>query len=154
VTSDVWIGSQLNGEAARQAIRAGVTAVLDLTAEFSKAEPFREITYRNIQVLDLTAPTSPQLDAMTEFITANVPNGIVYVHCKIGYSRSAAAVAAYLLATGTASDAEQAVSMIRRARPSIVVRPEIVNALRLFDGARARADSRTFVLASTASALA
>jgi protein-tyrosine phosphatase len=106
-----------------------VTAVLDLSAEFSEAKPFRKINYRSIPVLDLTAPTQAQFAEMGEFIGNHSRDGAVYVHCKIGYSRSAAAVAAHLIMSGKAKTAEEAFMIIRRVRPSIVIRPEVISAL-------------------------
>ncbi len=106
--------------------------MLDLSAEFSEAKPFRKINYRNIPVLDLTAPTQAQLAEMGEFIGNHSRDGAVYVHCKIGYSRSAAAVAAYLIMSGKANTAEEACAIIRRVRPSIVIRPEVISALSEF----------------------
>jgi protein phosphatase len=70
---------------------------------------------------------------MGEFIGNHSRNGVVYVHCKIGYSRSAAAVAAYLIMSGKANTAEEAFAMIRRVRPSVVIRPEVISALSEFD---------------------
>ncbi len=99
ITPHVWIGSILKDGEACAAIGAGVTAVLDLTAEFSEAKPFRSLRYRNIPILDLTAPTTDQLGEMADFIDRQSRDGVVYVHCKIGYSRSAAAIAAWLLKT-------------------------------------------------------
>jgi len=110
-----------------------VASVLDLSAEFSEAKPFRKINYRNIPILDLTAPTQAQLAEMGEFIGNRSRNGAVYVHCKIGYSRSAAAVAAYLIMSGKANTAEEAFAIIRRVRPSVVIRPEVISALSEFD---------------------
>jgi protein-tyrosine phosphatase len=110
-----------------------VASVLDLSAEFSEAKPFRKINYRNIPVLDLTAPTQAQLAEIGEFIGNHSQNGTVYVHCKIGYSRSAAAVAAYLIMSGKANTSEEAFAIIRRVRPSIVIRPEAISALAEFD---------------------
>jgi len=107
--------------------------VLDLSAEFSEAKPFRKINYRNVPVLDLTAPTQAQLAEMSEFISNYCRNGVVYVHCKIGYSRSAAAVAAYLIMSGKANATEEAFAIIRRVRPCIVIRPEVISALSEFD---------------------
>jgi protein-tyrosine phosphatase len=46
------------------------------------------------------------------------------VHCKIGYSRTAAVVACYLLASGKAHSADEAMQLLRKVRPSIVIRPE------------------------------
>jgi protein-tyrosine phosphatase/membrane-associated phospholipid phosphatase len=129
VTPQVWVGRLLRGSEASAAMGAGVKAVLDLAAEFSEAKPFREICYRNVPILDLTAPTIPQLSEMADFIDEYSQNGVVYVHCKIGYSRSAAAVAAWLLKTGKVSGVEGALTLIRRARPSVVIRPEIISAL-------------------------
>src|SRR5438128_5081636 len=97
VTPRIWIGGKLGSGSAKKALCSGVTSVLDLSAEFSEAKPFRKINYRNIPVLDLTAPTQAQLAQMGEFIGNHSRDGAVYVHCKIVYSRSAAAVAAYLL---------------------------------------------------------
>ena len=114
------------------AVRQGVTAVLDLTAEFAEAAPFRALSYCNLPILDLTAPTQSQLREAAAFIAQEVANGTVYVHCKIGYSRSAAAVGAYLLASQEAASAAEAVAQLRRARPSIVVRQESIDALHDF----------------------
>jgi protein phosphatase len=132
VTPRIWIGGKLGTRCAKKAVCAGVTVVLDLSAEFSEAKTFRKINYRNIPVLDLTAPTQAQLVEMSEFIGNNSRNGVVYVHCKIGYSRSAAAVAAYLLMSGKAKTAAEAFTMIRRVRPSVVIRPEVISALSEF----------------------
>ena len=133
VTPEIWIGGKLDSRAAKKALSLGVVSVLDLSAEFSEAKPFREIDYRNIAVLDLTAPTQAQLAEMSEFIGNHSRNGAVYVHCKIGYSRSAAAVAAYLIMSGTAKTSEDAFAMIRRVRPSVVIRPEVLAALFEFE---------------------
>jgi protein-tyrosine phosphatase len=118
-----------------------VTAVLDLTAEFTEAKAFRSARYRNLPLLDLTAPTQDQLQEAVAFLAAEAAAGTVYLHCKIGYSRSAAVAGAYLLATGIADTAEEAVAHLRRARPSIVVRPEAREALRVF-AARPRTRGR------------
>ena len=70
---------------------------------------------------------------MSEFIGNHSQNGAVYVHCKIGFSRSAAAIAAHLIRSGKAKTAEEAFAMIRRVRPSVVIRPEVVSALSEFE---------------------
>jgi Dual specificity phosphatase, catalytic domain/PAP2 superfamily len=133
ITPQIWIGGKLGCRAAKKALRSGIVSVLDLSAEFSEAKPFRNISYRNIPVLDLTAPTQGQLVEMSKFIGNHSRNDAVYVHCKIGYSRSAAAVTAYLIMSGKVKTAEEAFSMIRRVRPSVVIRPEVRSALSEFE---------------------
>ena len=132
VTPEVWIGRTLNHGEAAAAARLGVTAVLDLTAEFSEAKPFRALIYRNIPILDLTAPSIDQLREMAAFIDDESRQGVVYIHCKIGYSRTAAAAAAYLLQTGKVNSVAEAIALLRQVRPAIVVRPEVVSALSEF----------------------
>lgn len=138
VAPGVWIGRVLNDSEAADAVSRGITAVLDLTGEFDEARPFIAVRYRNIPVLDLTAPTPGQLQAMAEFIEAESVRGTVYVHCKIGYSRSAAALGAWLLLSGRAQTAGEVIALLRGVRPSIVVRPEVERALAEFAAGKAR----------------
>lgn len=132
LTPRVLIGGVLSSREAISCVREGVTAVLDLTAEFSESSAFRALTYKNIPILDLTAPATAQLDEMISFIERESAAGIVYVHCKIGYSRTAAVAAAYLLRSGAAASMSEAIDHIRRARPCVVIRPEVLAALRQF----------------------
>jgi protein-tyrosine phosphatase len=129
LTPQVWIGSVLTSKEAGAAVRQGVTAVLDLTAEFSESARFRSLAYRNIPVLDLTAPTFHQLQEMAAFIEEESSKGIVYIHCKIGYSRTGAAAAAFLLRTGKARTVPEAIHFLRKVRPTMVIRPEVMTAL-------------------------
>lgn len=125
ITPNLWIGRQLTDKEAREAVQQGVTAVLDLTAEFQEPTTFQRLAYKNIPVLDLTAPTNSQLKEAVDFISAERARGVVYVHCKVGYSRTAAIVGAVLVASGEASDFEDAAKILRAARPDIVIRPEV-----------------------------
>ena len=52
----VLIGRHLSEREAQLAIEHGVTAVVDLTAEFDAPQAWRSLPYLNLQVLDLTAP--------------------------------------------------------------------------------------------------
>jgi protein-tyrosine phosphatase len=132
VAPNVWIGRRLNDRDAARAVKAGVKAVLDLTGEFSEADPFLSLPYLNLQILDLTAPTPAQVRTALAFISAHRDAGAVLVHCKIGYSRSAAVVGCWLLEAGLAATADEAVARMRAARPGLVVRPEAWTVLREF----------------------
>ncbi len=132
VAPGVLVGRTLTEAEAAVAVTQGVTAVLDLTAEFAEAAPLRALKYRNLPILDLTSPTQNQLHAAATFIAEEAAKGTVYVHCKIGYSRSAAVAGAYLLASHEAATVEEAVARLRKVRPSIVIRPEVMEALRAF----------------------
>jgi protein-tyrosine phosphatase/membrane-associated phospholipid phosphatase len=129
VLPGLWMGRRLNEKEARQAIRQGVTAVLDLTSEFSEPSAFLAARYLNLPVLDLTAPSPEQLAAAVNFIEREKERGTVYVHCKIGYSRSAAVVGAYLRTAGLTRSMDEAIALMRRARPSLIVRPEAQRAI-------------------------
>ena len=133
VAPGVLIGRSLCEADAARVVKQGVTAVLDLTAEFSEAASFRGTRYRCIPILDLTAPTTEQLHEAAAFIAWEAAHGTVYVHCKIGYSRSAAVVGAYLLLSGQTSTIAEAVATLRDARPSIIIRAEAMDALRALE---------------------
>jgi protein-tyrosine phosphatase len=122
-------------------VKDGVTAVLDLTSEFSEAAPFRKTNYCNVPILDLTCPNQDQLNEAVSFINKESAKGTVYVHCKVGYSRTGAVAGAFLLASNHATTVEDAVARLRTVRPAIVIRSEAMEALRAF--ARRDRDSNT-----------
>ena len=133
----MWIGRVLNHREATLAIDEEVTAVIDLTVNFSEAKPLHEVRYLQVPVLDLTAPTAAQFDEAIVFIEAELLHGVVLVRCKIGYSRSAAIVGACLIASGIAADADDAIRRLQEVRPSIVIRPEAEDVIREYES-RAR----------------
>lgn len=133
LADSVLIGSQPDEEEARALVKSGVTAVLDLTSEYERPSAFASINYLNIPVLDLTAPSSVHLREMAVFIEREQQGGKVYIHCKAGYSRTAAAAGAWLLATGRATSAEDACRILNERRPGMVIRPEIRSALEHFE---------------------
>lgn len=95
-------------------------AVVDLAPEVSCAHP-GERSYRHIETLDLTPPSAEVLRAAATAIEEARAHGPVLVCCALGYSRSAAAVAAWLVMTRRAASAEQAAAMVRAVRPHIVL---------------------------------
>jgi protein-tyrosine phosphatase len=100
--------------------RSHFGAIVDLTAELSCARP-GERFYRSISVLDLTIPDAEVLRQAAAAIEEARQHGPVLVCCALGFSRSAAAVAAWLLWTKRAASVDEALAMIRKARPAIVL---------------------------------
>jgi protein phosphatase len=137
LTPKLVLGRRLKDAEARAQVERGVRAVLDLTAECEAPPAFRALAYRNIPILDLTIPTPRQFADAVEFIRAHAADGgKVYLHCKLGRSRSAAVAAAYLIAEGIAKDAEEAVAMVRTARPEVVIGSNAVTALKRYAAQR------------------
>ena len=52
-------------------------------------------------------------DEMVEVVTSALGHGPVLIHCRVGRSRSVTAAAAVLLATGRASDPDEAYAMVQ-----------------------------------------
>jgi protein-tyrosine phosphatase len=112
--------------------RQGICAVVDMSAELPCAAA--GVRYISLPQLDLTTPSPTQLERAVSAIDAAMANGPVLVCCALGLSRSAAAVAAWLLASGRAAGVSEALEQVRRAQPAAVLGPELVEALERFAG--------------------
>jgi protein-tyrosine phosphatase len=126
VVDGVWIG-RIPGDL-RDSKFAGV---VDLTAELS-CGPFGDRLYRSVPVLDLTVPSSTSLHEAASAIEDARQRGPVLVCCALGYSRSAAAVVAWLLMTHRAATVDDAMAIVRKVRPAIVLKSEHCAALEAF----------------------
>ena len=124
VADGVWIGRHLQSHEADEFTSQTIGAVVDVCVAFNEPASLRHVKRLELPILDLTAPTSNQLQQAIEFIEANRHRGVL-VHCKAGYSRSAAIVAGWLVATKRCRSSEQAFDRLSKVRPQIVVRPEI-----------------------------
>lgn len=128
VAEDVWIG-RIPGAAEVRA--SPFASIVDLSAELSCGD-CDERLYRSFPVLDLTVPDAGVLRAAAEAIEEGRQRGPVLVCCALGYSRSAAAIVAWLLMTRRAATVDEAMSMVRKARPAIVLKREHCTALEAF----------------------
>jgi protein-tyrosine phosphatase len=77
-------------------------------------------------MLDLALPSSEQISAAVSAISRMASRRPTLVCCALGYSRSAASVAAWLVADGRAAGIPTAVEMVRKARPQVVLSPAMV----------------------------
>jgi len=107
IADGVWLG--------RAPFKATKFAsVVNLAAEL-------QVPGRQIPMLDLVTPTEQQLLEAASAIEEFGSQRPTLVCCALGYSRSASAVAAWLVATGRAESTAEAVARIRVARPHVVL---------------------------------
>lgn len=124
IADDVWLGP-LPTAVGVQA--GGFTALCDLTAELPA--PRGSWRYVGHPWLDLVAPDAGQLLAAARSIEALRGDGPVLVACALGYSRSAAATASWLLLSGRCPDIDAALALLAARRPDIVIGPALRAAL-------------------------
>jgi hypothetical protein len=96
---------------------AAFATVVDLCAEL----PARSAGCRAFPTLDLVTPEPGLLRDAAAAIEVARRAGPVLVCCALGFSRSTCAVAAWLLATGRAVSAADAVAQVRAVRPRVVL---------------------------------
>lgn len=98
-------------------------AVVDLCAELPATVTPGQ-AYCSLPSLDLIVPTAERCREAAHTIEDLRSRGPVLVCCALGYSRSACAVAAWLVLSGRCKDAAQAQQRISQARPGVVLHPE------------------------------
>lgn len=124
VIDNLWLGRLPS----RHELQASpFAAIVDLCAELPLAPQGR--AYHSIPVLDLIAPSAEQCRQAALSIDELRQHGPLLVCCALGYSRSATALAAWLLHSGRAPGIDEAVALIRAARPGVVVHPQHRQAL-------------------------
>jgi protein-tyrosine phosphatase len=116
IVDNVWLGRI---PTARE--QEPFKAIVDLCAELPIDPQGR--AYQSIPVLDLIAPTPAECLQAAHAIERLRASGPLLVCCALGYSRSATAVAAWLLHSGRAATVEEALTIIRTARADVVLHP-------------------------------
>ncbi len=116
IADGVWLGRMPS----RRELKEGhFSALLDLTAEFSTPKgPWHSASQ---PWLDLVPPDHHELLKAAAQIEQLRHHGDVLVCCALGFSRSAAAVAAWLLTTRRAPSVEEAAALIEARRPATVL---------------------------------
>ena len=105
----------------------GYAALVDLCAELPLQ--YTPQNYCSLPSLDLVAPDALTCQHAAEAIERLRHKGPVLVCCALGYSRSATAVAAWLLYSGRCQSVDAAVALIHQARPQVVLGPQHLAAL-------------------------
>lgn len=114
IAGGIWLGRI---PSARET--AAFTTVVDLCAELPGASSAAR--WICVPMLDLVPPSAAQLRSAAANIERSRSAGPVLVCCALGYSRSAAAVATWLLTNSTATTVTEAIDQVRGARPRIVI---------------------------------
>ncbi|MCA9001607.1 MAG: phosphatase PAP2/dual specificity phosphatase family protein [Planctomycetes bacterium] len=130
VAERVWLGRiPTKGELAA----GGFDAVVDLTAEFDT--PWVSGQRQSIPMLDLAVPSLTSMRAAVHALEeAESSCQRVLVCCALGYSRSALAVAGWLLASGRCGSVQEAMAQVTAARPHVVFTEDHRALLEALDG--------------------
>jgi Dual specificity phosphatase, catalytic domain len=106
---------------------AGIDAVLNLCWEFPRFSGLdREpgMIYAHLPILDGSPPTDRQFREAVETVERWRSEGrCVLIHCAQGHGRTATISAAVLVRLGLAAEVEQALAMVKAARP--LARPSV-----------------------------
>ena len=123
ITSGILLGRRLDAKELQILSTQGGLSILDLVPEMSEPSFPPEVQYKHLPILDLTPPSLEQLITAVSYIDSRLVHGRVFIHCKLGLSRSAVIAAAYLINRG--AQAFQAQSLIYRLRPEVVIPDEM-----------------------------
>lgn len=116
VMDDVWIGRYPSDD---NVISCHAQSVIDLTAELPVRAP--PCAWHCVPMLDLVTPSTQALRDAAGLIERHRENGPVLVCCALGYGRSAAVLATWILRSGRAATLDTAVTLVRNVRPEVVL---------------------------------
>lgn len=102
----------------RGELPADTRCVVDLCSEFPRALPSVPVErYVCLPTLDTSVAPDAELGALIESIAQD--EGPLYLHCAMGHGRSATVAAALLIRRGLCADVDEAVALLKRARPAV-----------------------------------
>ena len=136
ITPQVWVGPQYRWWGKRALERQGLTAGVNLRIEYDDAAHGLALTnYCHLPTVDDAAIAPEHFDKGVNFIRDQVAQGgKVYIHCKAGVGRAPTMAAAYFIAEGMTTD--EAINLIKQARPFITITPAQMEALRVYEERR------------------
>lgn len=123
VTPQLYVGPQYGRRGRHHLERAGITAGVNLRAEFDDAAHGLALAeYCHLPTVDDDAISAQDVARGVAFVREQIAAGRkVYIHCAGGVGRAPTLAAAYLISTGMTLD--EALATIRQARPFINITP-------------------------------
>jgi len=106
----------------------GVGRVVDLTAELARPRWAKDVAWQSFPCLDLVAPDPAVLRRAADAIGSIAPGEPVMVCCALGYGRSVATIAAWMVGRH-ADSAEDGVARLRALRPRLAIGPSQLAAI-------------------------
>ena len=119
IVEGVYLGRLPSG---KEFNKAGCQFLLDLAVEFPSPKGVENVI--QLSWLDLVKPTTDELLHAAQEIETLRKRGNLLVSCALGVSRSAAAITAWLHWSGRASTMAEAVDLIYKKRPQIVLKDD------------------------------
>lgn len=133
ITPEIYVGPQFGRRGKAALEQAGINACVNLRVEYDDAEHGLALPrYLHLPTIDDDPPTVAHLDEGAAFIREAVAAGDrVYIHCAGGVGRAPTMAAAYFIREGKTLD--EALALIRHARPFIDIRPAQMERLRQYE---------------------
>lgn len=116
IVPGLWLGRV---PARRERERLRIASVVHLAPELPLHD--RDIACRDVPMLDLLVPAAGELDAAVSAIEGLKTSRPTLVCCALGYSRSAMAAAAWLVASRKAPTVDSAIAMLHARRRRVVL---------------------------------
>ncbi|HGN1704966.1 TPA: phosphatase PAP2/dual specificity phosphatase family protein [Providencia rettgeri] len=96
-------------------------AVLDMTCEWPRNSYSEGLKYCSQPQIDLLPLSAEDIEQSVHTMDKLAQSGSVYIHCKLGYSRSATVAVAWLVHHQDAKNIDDAVMLVEQARPQVVL---------------------------------
>nr|WP_244974674.1 dual specificity protein phosphatase family protein [Providencia huaxiensis] len=104
-------------------------AVLDMTCEWPRNFYSKGLKYCSQPQIDLLPLSAEDIEKSVHTMDELIKQGPVYIHCKLGYSRSATVAVAWLVHHGDAKNIEDAVTLVEQARPQVILNTATIEQL-------------------------
>ncbi len=137
IDDHLFLASRLFSSDIASLKQRGVTAILDVTAEFDgldwTAEGDEELHYFNVPVLDHKSPAPEELVKAIHWIEHHLSESrSVVIHCALGRGRSVLVMAAYLLSKNSSLTVSQVLQKIQGIRTTAGLNKVQIKALSQF----------------------